>query len=289
MGHRGRRRERRRWPFRVVMALAVVGGVVALVPYGEAADVVTRAIDGSDLRLTENPVASRFGGRDQLEAAPDPLPPVDGAPDQESQDSEGQPPEPAPAAKRPPQAARAVELGAPVTGTGRLQVVPVAGTVAARSKVQRYRVEVEGGLPFPAAAFARTVSTVLNDRRSWGRGGAMSFHQVVSGPVDFTVVLGSPTFTDKVCLESGMDTGGRVSCYARNRDAVMLNAVRWGSGAPAYGKDVASYRIYLVNHEVGHALGHGHTRCPGAGRPAPIMVQQTKGVGSCRPNPWPFP
>ena len=32
----------------------------------------------------------------------------------------------------------------------------------------------------------------------------------------------------------------------------MLNAVRWYNGAEAYGADIDTYRIYLMNHEVGH-------------------------------------
>jgi hypothetical protein len=43
----------------------------------------------------------------------------------------------------------------------------------------------------------------------------------------------------------------------------------------------------VVNHETGHWLGLGHAGCPGRGRLAPVMMQQSKGLGGCRFNPFP--
>jgi hypothetical protein len=78
-----------------------------------------------------------------------------------------------------------------------------------------------------------------------------------------------------------------VSC--RNGDLVVINARRWAYGIEAYGDDLAAYRQYVVNHEMGHSIGFGHVGCPGPGEAAPVMLQQTYGLQGCRPNPWPYP
>ena len=35
---------------------------------------------------------------------------------------------------------------------------------------------------------------------------------------------------------------------------------------------------------MGHLLGKEHVKCPGKGHKAPIMLQQTLGIGKCIPN-----
>ncbi|MFC4906139.1 DUF3152 domain-containing protein [Actinomadura gamaensis] len=175
----------------------------------------------------------------------------------------------------------------PESGSGRYAVAkgtqqPPAG---ARGTTVRYAVEVERGLPFDVTEFAETVHRTLNDPRSWGHGGRMRFLRVDDGPVAFRVALSSPELTDRLCAP--LITGGELSCRQGVRS--VINARRWGTGVPWYGGDLAAYREYVINHEVGHALGHGHEQCPGPGRRAPVMVQQTKSLYGCRPNPWPFP
>jgi hypothetical protein len=108
---------------------------------------------------------------------------------------------------------------------------------------------------------------------------------VEEGSVAFRVTLASPSTTDRLCAP--LQTRGRYSCFQRGR--AVVNAARWLHGAPSYRGRLAGYRHYVVNHEVGHALGRVHARCPRPGARAPVMLQQTKGLGGCRANPWPLP
>lgn len=164
--------------------------------------------------------------------------------------------------------------------TGRFVAAAGSDDVAGDAAPRAFVVEVEEGLDVAPAAFADEVVRVLSDPRSWDR----ALRRVESGG-SFRVVLATPETTDRLCRP--LDTGGIFSCYMRGR--AVLNHARWTEGSQYYGSDLASYRAYMINHEVGHALGRGHAHCPGPGRPAPVMAQQTKGLDGCTPNPWPTP
>lgn len=144
------------------------------------------------------------------------------------------------------------------------------------------RVEVERGIDVDGAAFASFVAAVLNDPRSWGGDGSIGFART-DGAAPLRVVLATPELADRLC--SPLETVGSLSC--RNGDQVVLNLGRWTHGTPEYARDLTAYRRYLVNHEVGHWLGHPHEECPAPGRPAPVMQQQTLGLKGCAPNSWP--
>jgi len=159
-----------------------------------------------------------------------------------------------------------------------------------------FRVDVEDGLPLDAALFSDTVFTTLNDPRSWGHGGTMTFERVSTGPADIVVTLASPGTTAQWCAKSGLDTAvDNVSCDAASTPRTMINAYRWAQGADTYGPDLMrEYRQMLINHEVGHRLGHSDVSCPKAGALAPVMMPQTTylstdGGPTCKPNAWPYP
>jgi hypothetical protein len=173
----------------------------------------------------------------------------------------------------------------------------VAGFEAAPGKGQkfRYRVDVENGLGLDGTLFAEAVQRTLNDDRSWAHNGDMTFERISAGEPDFVVTLASPGTTALWCAKSGLDTTvDNVSCDSASTDRVMINAYRWAQGSKTYGdRAMFMYRQMLINHEVGHRLGHNHVSCRTPGALAPVMQQQTKSLDidgiKCRPNPWVYP
>ena len=133
------------------------------------------------------------------------------------------------------------------------------------------------------ADFAATLHQVLTDPRGWRRAG-FDFIQRSNAP--YRIVLAEGGQVDRLC--EPMDTYGKYSC--QNGPVVALNADRWRSATPQWTGDLVSYRVMLINHEVGHLLHlHHPTRhCPGKGLPAPVMAQQSTELGTCAPNPWPL-
>jgi hypothetical protein len=188
---------------------------------------------------------------------------------------------PAPTATRPPVL--------PTEGSGRY--VPARGSTARvgwRGQLVRYQAVVEDGGGVDPDAFAAAVDATLADPRGWTAGGAWLFQRVPPGaPADLVIHLTTPGTTEVQCALVGVRTGGEISCRG-GRD-VFINLKRWQLAVPWYQGDVADYRRMVVNHEVGHFLGHGHVLCPAPGSPAPVMQTQSIALNGCRPNPWPYP
>ncbi|MGY5882791.1 DUF3152 domain-containing protein [Modestobacter lacusdianchii] len=247
--------------------LLTVATVIALL------DAVTGVVTGG--RATETAAATPAG-------PPAPPAPATAAPTPTAAaEGEGTPTE----APAPPAAATYVEQGA-----GTVSVVDGASGVYGTGPLQRFVVEVEDGIGVDGAQFAAAVEATLGDPRSWGAGGQRSFQRVgaaeaAGGAYDFRVSLVSPGSMETYC--PGVGTGGYTSC--RYGERAVINLARWETAVPDYGGDVATYRQYVVNHEVGHALGNGHRPCPGPGQLAPVMQQQTLGLQACVKNAWPYP
>ena len=253
----------------------------------------TIAVTLTLLLVVTGVVAFKVLGRDNVADAVDALPGVVATVQTRSDDQAGPSPTSTPNAQdgsSGTETARAAATTVPQRGNGKLTVVAVPPVKpAATGRTVRYTVEVEGGLGVDNAEVAATVQSVLLDKRGWQKVDGVRFVNVTPAQakagvrVDIRVTLASPGLTDQLCRP--MRTLSQVSCW--NGDRSVLNFRRWALGDDSYGDDVARYRVYQINHEVGHGLGHQHRSCPAKGKRAPIMVQQTLSLGGC--VAWPYP
>jgi Protein of unknown function (DUF3152) len=195
--------------------------------------------------------------------------------------------------------------GGPFTerGSGTFAVIPGAGPQIGTGQLFTYTVEVEGNVQLPGGpeGFARTVDATLGNPKSWMGSGKYAFQRVDAGTPKIRITLASQETARQLC---GFRIPFDSSCFRGGR--AVLNAARWERGAVAFQGNVVAYQQYVVNHEVGHALGFGHKPCAENGALAPIMMQQTWGVANdylaalgtdnsvadgkvCLANPWPYP
>ena len=188
------------------------------------------------------------------------------------------PPSTAPPTTVPP------DVSVPVGQVGAFTTASGETTVTGTGNLVTYTVEVEDAVGYAIEEFSRIVDETLADPRSWTADGAVSFQRVPSGG-QVRIVLGTPGTVDQLCLP--LQTNGIFSCHQNG--TVALNSGRWLDGTDSWPGPLDDFRRYAVNHEVGHAIGHGHVSCTGVGEPAPVMMQQSKGLEGCLPNGWPFP
>ena len=147
-------------------------------------------------------------------------------------------------------------------------------------RVLTYSLATRGSVGPDAAELPAVVAAVYADPRGWLRS-HRRFTRVASGG-DFTVVLAQASLVPSF----SRSCSARYSCRVGRH--VVLNADRWRSGAPAFPGSLEQYRQMVLNHETGHWLGLGHADCPGRGRLAPVMQQQSKAMQGCAPNAWPL-
>ena len=200
------------------------------------------------------------------------------------------------------------------TGAGTFYEVGAPGMTAGEGTelVVRFAVEVEHGIDTSGyggdEAFAHMVDATLSDPRGWINDPRFRFEHVsVNDNPSLKIRLTSLDTTAELC---GVQIGTETSCRTRitGEDTVLLNESRWVRGAVPFQGDLGSYRQYLINHEVGHAVGFAeHVPCPEPNALAPIMMQQTLSLNNaqlremspednypdnpdtCRTNPWPYP
>ncbi|NJP47152.1 DUF3152 domain-containing protein [Streptomyces sp. PRB2-1] len=174
----------------------------------------------------------------------------------------------------------------PQHGSGSFSTAKANGTASGRGIIRRYKVEVEGGITLSATDAAHEIADILANPRGWTADGHDGFQLVSSGHADFVIKIATPDTVDRICGAAGLLTRGEVNCDVG--PTVVVNLKRWMLGSPEFDGPIDGYRALIINHEVGHRIGHHHEGCPGPGKPAPVMMQQIKGLKGCVANQWPY-
>jgi len=138
------------------------------------------------------------------------------------------------------------------------------------------------------------IQTVLDDQRGWSRKG-YTFHNITSkeglktrkNKMAQRYILHLRISTEKtVDKECGF---GGLSCANLGKNVVLFNLNRWLYGSQESSLPLHHYRVYVINHEIGHLLSRGHRGCSRIKMDkCPIMYQQTISKGCCIPNIFPL-
>jgi len=157
-------------------------------------------------------------------------------------------------------------------------------TPTSTTKTFNYTIAIRGTVVSDFAHFRALVAATLNDSRGWPRAN-IKFQEVNSGG-HFAVFLQEPAIFANY---AGCDV--ELSC--RHGNNIMINDDRWRLGTDHWtttGLPPDDYRRMIINHEVGHWLGHRHitTPCASTSIPMPLMIDSPLRP-TCAPNIWPLP
>lgn len=197
-------------------------------------------------------------------------------------------PEPTAMQTVPAQPAENTTTGTLPESTGEFSYARATTETFGNPPYRRFVVGAEVGSGIDPTALAAFVDEVLGDPRSWIGDTVTGFERVEPNASDvaFTLVVATPATVDELCAP--LETKSTYSCG--HNGWIALNLTRWNEASEGWPTDLDTYRHYLVNHEVGHYIvGPDHPDCPGAGSPAPIMMQQSVDLRGCQPNGWVYP
>lgn len=142
--------------------------------------------------------------------------------------------------------------------------------------------------------FKTIAQNVLNDPRGWKKYGYSFVLDSDTKRKPNTIKI---TLSNVANLRKGCMSLSGLSCYNPNNNNVYINIENWiGNDKNAFGTArINEYREYVINHEVGHALGLDHMppaqKKARAGKFASVMLQHSKGADwilPCLPNSWPL-
>lgn len=155
-----------------------------------------------------------------------------------------------------------------------------------KADAPRYSVDQTVAINFDSSGLGQTeamqtkaiIADVVGDKKGWRQAG---YNFVFDQPAaNVTLHLADTSELAKL-----QDCSIQYSCRV-GRD-IYINQDRWRAGSPSLSIPLMQYRAMIVNHEIGHALGFDHWQCYGHGVTAPVMQQQSLGLGGLVPNAWP--
>lgn len=181
-------------------------------------------------------------------------------------------------------------LEAPLSDEQRHEILDKARQAAYEDNktpvVLHYCVATNGNVG-SAEGFANTVFRVLNNPQGWPRAGVIFAPTHDTNACEFTIMLAESS----KLAEYSQGCSAEYSC--RVGTDVIINKKRWDEAVEhwfAHGETLSQYRTMVLNHEVGHVLGHvdNETVCEGEGKRAPLMQEQSMDLRGCTPNAWPL-
>ena len=146
-----------------------------------------------------------------------------------------------------------------------------------------YYVEIDHDIPYSRQEFSDWIRVIVSNSKSWGAGKVFK-ETMNKRTAQILVRMTSPATIQRECNMSDL------SCSILSDNVILINWERWKNGSKESGLSTEFYRVYIILHEFGHLLGYNHVpigTCNPDGT-ANVMTQQTRGIGTCRPNPWSF-
>ena len=131
----------------------------------------------------------------------------------------------------------------------------------------------------------KMILSVLNDSRSWCPKSWKETKEYAKA--NWAVQLESQEYIDMLPGMKGLS----VTFMNEIPRRTLFSFGNWCTvpSPVAHVYTLQEYRTYLINHEAGHMLGLGHPRKGTKKTPAPIMMQQSRGLYQYTPNTWPLP
>jgi hypothetical protein len=149
-------------------------------------------------------------------------------------------------------------------------------------KHYKYDIKIPPSLNLRESLIINKIIYTLNDPRGWVKFG-YSFDYNPNKIVDFIITIVPNKVIKKICKFNGL------SCADLSANIIYLNLENWKRGSSKSKLLLDEYRCYQIFHECGHILGKGHLKIKDfkSGTKAPIMIQQTLGIGNLKPNCYP--